>query len=352
MEQYMHKSKIEYIKTEQILNDLWDAREKPNYESDSEFLFLKQSIKSSGLYNAIHVTPTKKGYSIIDGRRRFEAMKQLGFKEIECKLITGKSQQEIAAITVIANLHSKKLNDVERCNGITQVFQMCGYTKDEAITNCKRIHNKDFENIPDQFKEIVESIGYSANYIYQLIQLVRDLPPKVLEYAGKVGLSTHQKIALTHSKLREHPKIQKIAIDRIKREAGKDIKITRLIVAQYIRDLETEALLKDGNSYIQQPSLREKIKPSIESEIVKSPHQYYFDILESAQDLIKYLTGHQLTKGEYEYTENHIKYSSSHRLELIKSLDSRTGLALEKELFTLRKAIDSTLELISNEVKS
>jgi hypothetical protein len=346
-----NNNKIHHIKTEQIYNDLWDARIKPEYDTESSFLYLKQNIKTNGLFNPIHITPktNKKGttyYSIVDGRRRFEAMKQLGYKQIECFVLEGKSQQEISAITLIQNLHRKNLNDVERSIGIAAVFEKVGFSVNDVITNCKRIHNEGSKNVDPVFVQVLESIGYSANFTYQLMQLLKDLPTRVFTYSQKKGLSTQQKILLTHTKLREHPEIQRWLVDQIK---GQEIKASRIIVYQAIRDLETGALFKDGKSYAVNDYLRDKI-PEGEGGIEYAKTQNYFEILKHSNELLRFLTGHQLTKGEYEYNKDHINYSAQHRLEILRSLDSRTIMALLEQIQILHYALDSMESLISGEV--
>jgi ParB/RepB/Spo0J family partition protein len=342
---------IEHINPKSINDDLWDARQNPAVKNDMAFHTLKQSIKTQGLLVPIHITPNLQSsknneYSIVDGRRRFAAMKELEYKEIPCIIITGKSPEEIAAITILQNIHRKNLNDVERCKAFAKLFEMYGYTVEQVITNCKRIHNhNNIKDVDVEFARILESTGYTANYMYQLMQLLTDIPSNVLQYAEQKDLRTNYKILLTHSKLRKHPKIQRMLVDKIK---GLDFKKARLEVAQAIRDLETGALLRDGNSYIKQDSLREKVVDSL--EVFKTPHQNYLEILEHTNELLRYLTGHQLAKGEYEYTSKHIQYSKDHRIEIIKSLDNRTLITFEKELQTLGEAIQSTLVLLSKEV--
>lgn len=341
---------IQYVKTEQIHNDLWDARIKPEYnEKDETFEHLKQNIKFNGLFNPITITiKTDKtnSYSIVDGRRRFEAMKQLGYKEIECFVIEPQTKSEIAAVSLIQNLHRKNLNDVERSTGIAEIFKMVGFSIDDVITNCKRIHNdKDTKNVDPLFAKIFKTIGYSANFTYQLMQLLKDMPFNVLKYAQKNGLSTQQKILLTHTKLREHPQLQKELVDELKRT--KDIKASRFQIYQTIRDLETGALFKSGKSYHVHSHLRDKIS---ETELEYSPYKNYFEITKHANELLRYLTGHQITKGEYEYNKNHVNYSAQHRIDIIKSLDSRTILALMEQFEILQYAIDAMQSIISGEV--
>ena len=343
----LHNKKIvEYININKIHNDLWDARINPE---DEKFMFLKQSIETDGLYNPITITPSssphKSEFSIVDGRRRFEVMKQLNYKEIECFIVEGKNEGEIAAITLIQNLHRKNLSDIERCKGIAEIFEKIGYSLDDAITNCKRIHNKDIENIDPKFIKMVKTIGYSANFTYQLMQLHRDLPLSTFKYAEKKGLATDQKILLTHSKLKQHKQIQKDLIDDLAKT--KDIKESRIAVYQVIRDLETGALFKSGKGYVVHTFLRDRVDEH--NKLEYTPYKSYFEIMKHSIELLKGLTGHQITQGEYEYTKDHVNRSAQHRIDMMKTLNSRTIVALIEQLRMVQYAIDSMESVMAGE---
>ena len=66
---------------------------------------------------------------------------------------------------------------------------------------------------------------------------------------------------------------------------------------------------------------------------------------------MKYLTGHQLTQGEWNYTKDHINYSAQYRIDIVKNLDSRSIVALVAQLKILSYALDALeLLLVSGEV--
>jgi ParB/RepB/Spo0J family partition protein len=345
----MNKRVVEYIDINKIHNDLWDARINPEYsEKDEEFINLKNNIEQNGLYVPINITPQQKNnddgyYSVVDGRRRFEAMKQLGYREIECFVFKGKTESELAAVTLIQNLHRKDINDVERSRGIAEIFEKVGFPVEQVMTTMKHIHNtKSTEGIDPSLIALWKSIGYSANFIYQILQLAHNLPAKILQYAENKGLTTTQKILLTHTKLRNHPKIQKELVDDL--QSTKDIKVSRLIVYQTIRDLETGALYKSGKGYNVHTHLRDKIS---ENQIEYSPYKNYFEIMKHSNNLLRFLTGHQLSKGEYDYIQNHVNYSAQHRIDIVKSLDSRSIVGLMEQLRILRYAIESLESLVA-----
>jgi ParB/RepB/Spo0J family partition protein len=350
----LQKREIQYIRVDQTENDHRnDVRIKPIYDdSDPDFTLLRNSIKNDGLFDPIKVAENNNNnnnkfkYIIVDGRRRFEAMKQLGYKEVEALIIKPGSEAEIQAIALIQNLHRKQINNIERSTAIAAIFEKVGYSVDQVITNCKRIHNDGnrLDNVDPTFAKIWQTIGYSANFTYQLMQLLRDIPLKIFQYAEKNGLSTSQMILLTHSKLKEHPQIQKELVNELKKT--KDMKLSRVVVYQTIRDLETEALFKSGKSYHVHSHLRDKIT---DKQVEYSPYKHYFEILKYSNALLRNLTGHQITQREYEYNKDHINYSAKHRIDIVKTLNSRDIAALQEQLRILRYAIDSMESVIAGE---
>ena len=76
--------------------------------------------------------------------------------------------------------------------------------------NVKRRPSASRDNfVPDEkFIEICRKIAKTPKYQYQLLQIVVDLDPDVLVETQKIGLDTKKKSLLTHTKLRNHPKLQ------------------------------------------------------------------------------------------------------------------------------------------------
>ena len=207
------------------------------------------------------------------------------------------------------------------------------------------MHNKDIENVDPKFIKMVKTIGYSANFTYQLMQLLRDMPLSTLKYAEKKGLTTLQKILLTHSKLKQHTEIQKDLVNDLAKT--KDIKESRIAVYQTIRDLESNALFKSGKGYVVHTFLRDRVDEH--NKLEYTPYKSYFGIMKHSIELLKALTGHQFGQGEYEYTKDHINYSAQHRIDIMKTLDSRTIVALIEQLRMVQYAIDSMESLMAGE---
>lgn len=56
---------------------------------DERFVELRESMRVDGLVQNIVVTPEEDRYRIVAGHRRSEAARELGWQDIECKIVTG-----------------------------------------------------------------------------------------------------------------------------------------------------------------------------------------------------------------------------------------------------------------------
>ena len=92
-------------------------------------------------------------------------------------------------------------------------------------------------------------------------------------------------------------------------------------------------------------------KQITDNKVEYTPIKNYFGILKSSNELMRYLTGHQLTQGEYEYNKDHINYSAKYRIDIAKNLDFKSIVSLIKQSRILRYALDSLESLlVSKEV--
>ena len=207
--------------------------------------------------------------------------------------------------------------------------------------------------IPDQkFVEICQSIGKKPNYQYQLLQTILQVPEDVMEKAEEEGLSSKKMLLLTHSKLRQYPQLQKNLIERIKDKKINDNK-ARNIVHQTINDVETGYLRPSETgktfTYSGDPEKRDVINKSIERE----PNDFYMKSHTDIKKLLFCLTGRAITKGETKYTEEMVKNTHNHRLEIAKSLDSEYRALLGYYLYYLKPlklAIDDMIEILNEEM--
>lgn len=342
------KQEITYIQLDKIKTDLWDARNNRT-QNQLKIEDLKRSIDTGGLINPLLVTKADKdGYhSVIAGRRRLRALKELGKTIIPCIITNETKASKIKSLTMAENLIREDLTDPERIGGILAIFQGSGFTKKEIMYYAKSYHNNRQTNlVPNDFKEIIDTIAYSPNFIYQLMQIAT-LTPKIFNYAEKKKLTTNQKLLLATGILRDHPELQIKLINTI---AGRPNAESTIEQRQLIHDIQTGAIQKKGNTYRYYDHLHEKIdteRPELEMRSSRA----YIDIIRNTNKLLYLLTGHQIAgHGHYEYETKNVEYTKEHRKMFLQNLRIEHLLTLERNLEVLYLGVRDILELIDQKL--
>src|SRR6185436_16269448 len=119
----------------------WDVRKYP--EREEEYNALMQSIQQDGLLNPLTVMNLNNGtYLLVAGRRRLKASIELGLKSVPVYVKSETSEDwENDLVTVVENLHRRELKVYERAYGILHAYTIAGYTKEEALSGTKYLHN-------------------------------------------------------------------------------------------------------------------------------------------------------------------------------------------------------------------
>ncbi len=128
---------------------------------------LKETIADAGLLQPILVKQCERGYKVIDGARRLEALKELKVSE----LIIGRDvivdEEETEADfyfkQLIANIQREDINDIEIGHALVSFKEKYGY----------------------QYKEIAEIIGKTPHYVAAKVGLAKRLIPEVQELVVK-----------------------------------------------------------------------------------------------------------------------------------------------------------------------
>lgn len=342
---------VQEVPISKIRDDITDFRDPDQAKKDrdsEEFEQLKVSIGQLGLLSPIHVVEKNSFFSLVDGRRRYQACMELGMKHVPVLVLANRTEDELIAITLVQNIHRKGLSDVEKTRGIIKLFDMHGYSIDDLLTNVKTMHNKadKAKDIDPKFIQLVNTIGYSPNTIYILVQIMRDVPAEAIKILEKFGASMPQKQFLTNSKLRAHPKIQ---IRLAKDMKDLDNEQSRQLVKQTIHNLQTGSLYKseeDENKYSYDVEKYEDLDNKQVIETEKTPTVKFLDIAKANSNLLRRMTGHIISRDEYNYDIKHIQYTKDWRKEIVTEMDKLEAQSLRHDMIITQHAIKSMLDLL------
>lgn len=89
------------------LNEIKDTSPKRNH---GDIKGLKQSIAEIGLINPITINQNNK---LLAGRRRFQAIKELGWIEVDCQVLNSKNELFDFKVAIDENIQRKPLTRAE-----------------------------------------------------------------------------------------------------------------------------------------------------------------------------------------------------------------------------------------------
>lgn len=101
---------------------------------------LVSSIAKIGLLYPIVVSPTEDGYLLVEGHRRYTAVKRLGKDSITCMVRTG-SSAEVAEVALAGNFFRKDLSSIELAAAIAECFKNGTMTIQELASGFHRSEN-------------------------------------------------------------------------------------------------------------------------------------------------------------------------------------------------------------------
>lgn len=122
---------------------------------------LKSTIADVGLLQPILVRQTDRGYTVVDGARRLEALKELGIEELiigkDVIVETGEKEADETFKQLIANVQREDINDIELGHAFVALNEGYGY----------------------QYIEVAEIIGKTPHYVAAKVGLAKRLTPEV-----------------------------------------------------------------------------------------------------------------------------------------------------------------------------
>lgn len=372
---------IEYP-TEKLKISDWDPRtehknKRKIAEAEKKYTELVASIKENGIRVPIMVVAKGNGYEVVGGRHRFRAAQELGLKTVPISIHEdAKTKTDRIVLAGIENYMRIDSEGKGLARWVTAMYEASGYTAEQAVQYTKAIdnwfsnntdHKTDWDKLTQlscvkskhdpkttnpiltdkNFVAICKRIGFAPKYQYQLISIALKLSESVIDKAEKLGLSTTKQIMLTTDPLPEHPKIQEELIDEIAEMSTDSARVRvqqiadELSIGKIRKDEETGLYIIDGKI---QEEEDETILPPLNTRII--------DINTSINKLLFNLTQRAITRGEHKFSEETIKDTREYRIEILKTLDERNTINLERGLRLIRLVTDEMLALIEREFES
>lgn len=175
-------SELRQIKIDQIFIDVEQPRKK--FDED-ELADLAMSIGEHGVLQPIIVVPSKDGYQIVAGERRYRASKMAGLEKIPA-LVRTLSDQHRLEISLIENLQRKDLNVMETAMAYLKLRDQFNLTLEQIG---KRVGNKSVSSVsntlrliklPTFVRELLVDGKLSEGRARPLIGLDEDILKKIL----------------------------------------------------------------------------------------------------------------------------------------------------------------------------
>jgi len=347
------KNKVVSIDISKIDFDTWDARDHFSDETKESVNSIKKSFTHLGQISPVTLRKKQNGrYSIITGRLRTKAAKELGWKTIQAVFLDTNDPITIRNATVDENLSRGKFTLDEEINAVLGKFEIQGFSAEDTKKLSLKMNTLQTKGInpeteiPVAFIETVKGLKYGPAMLYQVVRTVTEIPETIRKEMQKNKLTMDKRIALTNSTLLKHPQILLRLIKRVKDMTQINMK---LLIAQEINDLETGATFQDDyGTYIFDSSRRVKIERK--AKIVKQPSAIFLETMTKSQELLELITGHKLEETEFCYDPKHIDYSERHRIDILNDITKRQILNLENTLEVLKDGISSYLDLIDKKV--
>lgn len=175
--------KIVYIASDSIKPN----KNQPRRYFDREKLKeLSDSIAQCGIIQPLSVRKCDAGYELIAGERRLRAAKMAGLREVPCIILDVDTCQS-SVLALVENIHRQNLDFIEEAEGIYQMIQVYGLSRDEVAKRLGKsqsaISNKlRLLKIPGEILFIVRENGLTERHARALLRLEDDNDKiKVLE---------------------------------------------------------------------------------------------------------------------------------------------------------------------------
>ena len=197
---------IESIPIEKIRSSRHQARK---VFPEAGIIGLSGSIKLEGLIQPVTVRPVDGGWELISGERRLLAVKRLGWKTIEARIIQPVSEGEVAAKGLIENLQRENLNPMEEAEGLAELNRLdpvyWTQAKIAEIAGKKQSHISEMLrllDLSDKVKDFIRRRIIMEGHAVELLRLPsQQFQDKVAEQIKTKDLGVHETRAVVNKLL-------------------------------------------------------------------------------------------------------------------------------------------------------
>ena len=175
---------------------------------------LTSNIETYGLLNPLTVCQTKRGYDILAGQRRFQAVQQLGWTEVPCKVVVCKDAEQAALISLAENLQRLPMTIKDKCHTLSRLYNLHDQNVDEVckMTNLSDVTIKRYvrlndtlaSSLHDQFDEAGAG-KLTLGVANMLAQTVQDEKKQQEVYDNIKGLATNKQKKDVIKAIEENP---------------------------------------------------------------------------------------------------------------------------------------------------
>jgi ParB/RepB/Spo0J family partition protein len=220
---------------------------------------IADSISKIGLKTPPTVRPTKKGYVLIAGRHRLEAVKSLGWRYIYCIVVRG-DKTERQLWTLAENLHRADLTALQRGEWVTKWEKLI-----------KR--QKGAQNAQDKgLSKTAKGLGMTREEVRRSRQ-VAGISPKAKRVAEAMGLADNQSALLEVAKEPEDLQVAKVRqLAKRKRKKANSLSVDEVrqlkkLKRTYESALDFKIAWKDASALARREFVKTVLnKPDVDEE--------------------------------------------------------------------------------------
>lgn len=264
---------IEKVKIgDRIRKDMGDLKE------------LSDDIAKNGLINPPVVTPD---FELIAGERRLEAMKKLGYKQIEVRIMKVEDAEHKLNLEINENENRKDFNKSERIEYARQLERIERVKAKERMAQ----GTENFPEVGETRDLVAEKMGIGSGKQYEKEKYIADnADPETLEQWNNEEISTHKaytKVKELEKQLEESTAANKRLADKvIELEQREPEIIEKEVVPEDYEDLKSELKeLMDYQKELENKLYEEQQKPKeVVKEVERGDIKYYKSEIKRLED--------------------------------------------------------------------